>query len=92
MTNNGFLVVLKLSLQQLSSLVKICRYLSYVMDVASPTKDCLDLIYDFLLPIIMKSNHKSVLSHQEVGSLGSSSCLSFFFFQVACLLQPLVPC
>ncbi|XP_013630182.1 PREDICTED: uncharacterized protein LOC106336017 isoform X1 [Brassica oleracea var. oleracea] len=46
------------------------RYLSYVMDVASPTKDCLDLIYDFLLPIIMKSNHKSVLSHQENRLLG----------------------
>lgn len=46
------------------------RYLSYVMDVASPTKDCLDLIYDFLFPIIMKSNHKSVLSHQENRLLG----------------------
>ncbi|XP_010463075.1 PREDICTED: uncharacterized protein LOC104743712 isoform X2 [Camelina sativa] len=46
------------------------RYLSYVMDVASPTKDCLDLIYDFLLPIIMKSNYKAVLSHQENRLLG----------------------
>ncbi|CAN8264255.1 unnamed protein product [Cochlearia groenlandica] len=46
------------------------RYLSYVMDVASPTKDCLDLIHDFLLPIIMKSNHKAVLSHQENRLLG----------------------
>ncbi|XP_023639737.1 uncharacterized protein LOC17874910 isoform X2 [Capsella rubella] len=46
------------------------RYLSYVMDVASPTKDCLDLIYDFLFPIIMKSNHKAVLSHQENRLLG----------------------
>lgn len=44
-----------------------CRYLSYVMDVASPTKDCLDLIHDFLFPILMKGNHKAVLSHQEVG-------------------------
>ncbi|CAH8374965.1 unnamed protein product [Eruca vesicaria subsp. sativa] len=46
------------------------RYLSYVMDVASPTKDCLDLIYDYLFPIIMKSNHKAVLSHQENRLLG----------------------
>ncbi|CAD5335917.1 unnamed protein product [Arabidopsis thaliana] len=46
------------------------RYLSYVMDVASPTKDCLDLIHDFLFPIIMTSNHKAVLSHQENRLLG----------------------
>uniref|UniRef100_A0A1J3H0H0 Uncharacterized protein n=1 Tax=Noccaea caerulescens TaxID=107243 RepID=A0A1J3H0H0_NOCCA len=46
------------------------RYLSYVMDVASPTKDCLDLIYDFLFPIMMKSNYKAVLSHQENRLLG----------------------
>ncbi|VVB18127.1 unnamed protein product [Arabis nemorensis] len=46
------------------------RYLSYVMDVASPTKDCLDLIHDFLFPILMKGNHKAVLSHQENRLLG----------------------
>ncbi|CAH2043347.1 unnamed protein product [Thlaspi arvense] len=46
------------------------RYLSYVMDVASPTKDCLDLIHDFLSPIMMRSNHKAVLSHQENRLLG----------------------
>ncbi|KAG7535580.1 hypothetical protein ISN45_Aa08g029930 [Arabidopsis thaliana x Arabidopsis arenosa] len=46
------------------------RYLSYVMDVASPTKDCLDLIHDFLFPILMTSNHKAVLSHQENRLLG----------------------
>lgn len=42
------------------------RYLSYVMDVATPTADCLTLIYDFLLPVIMKGHSKSTLSHQEV--------------------------
>lgn len=42
----------------------ICRYLSYVMDVATPTHDCLTLVYDLLLPVKEKS--KSVLSHQEV--------------------------
>ncbi|KAF3563116.1 hypothetical protein DY000_02019333 [Brassica cretica] len=41
------------------------RYLSYVMDVASPTKYCIDLIYDFLCPVIMKENYKATLSHQE---------------------------
>lgn len=44
----------------------ICRYISYVMDVASPTKYCLDLIYDFLCPVIMKENYKATLSQQEV--------------------------
>ncbi|XP_044469211.1 uncharacterized protein LOC123198570 isoform X2 [Mangifera indica] len=39
------------------------RYLSYVMDVATPTHDCLTLVYDLLLPVKEKS--KSVLSHQE---------------------------
>lgn len=60
--------------------MKIRRYLSYVMDVASPTKDCLDLIYDFLFPIIMKSNHKSVLSHQEVGLTCFFILFIFIFF------------
>ncbi|XP_050206018.1 uncharacterized protein LOC126655767 isoform X2 [Mercurialis annua] len=46
------------------------RYLSYVMDVATPTKDCLDLVYDLLHPVIMKGARKSVLSHQENRILG----------------------
>ncbi|EOA22210.1 hypothetical protein CARUB_v10002794mg [Capsella rubella] len=46
------------------------RYLSYVMDVASPTKDCLDVIYDFLSPVLMKGKHKAILSHQEDRLLG----------------------
>lgn len=46
------------------------RYLSYVMDVATPTKDCLDLVHDLLQPVIMKGNRKSVLSHQENRILG----------------------
>ncbi|KAJ0239708.1 Pesticidal crystal cry8Ba protein [Hirschfeldia incana] len=42
------------------------RYLSYVMDVATPTSDCLHLVHDLLTPvIIMKGNGKSALSHQE---------------------------
>ncbi|KAJ0098152.1 hypothetical protein Patl1_28296 [Pistacia atlantica] len=44
------------------------RYLSYVMDVATPTHDCLTLVYDLLLPV--KGKSKSVLSHQENRILG----------------------
>lgn len=46
------------------------RYLSYVMDVATPTADCLTLVYDLLLPVVMKGNCKSTLSHQENRILG----------------------
>ncbi|GMY11430.1 hypothetical protein FCV25MIE_06669 [Fagus crenata] len=41
------------------------RYLTYVMDVATPTEDCLTLVHDLLLPVIMKSKGNSSLSHQE---------------------------
>ncbi|XP_010530236.1 PREDICTED: uncharacterized protein LOC104806846 [Tarenaya hassleriana] len=41
------------------------RYLSYVMDVATPTSDCLNLVHDLLMPVIMKGNGKNALSHQE---------------------------
>nr|GEU75605.1 hypothetical protein CTI12_AA453550 [Tanacetum cinerariifolium] len=46
------------------------RYLSYIMDVATPTNDCLSLVYDLLLPVMMKGNTKSTLSHQENRILG----------------------
>ncbi|GAB2301627.1 hypothetical protein Dimus_035657 [Dionaea muscipula] len=46
------------------------RYLSYVMDVATPTADCLTLVYDLLYPVVMKGNVKSSLSHQENRILG----------------------
>ncbi|OUZ99781.1 hypothetical protein BVC80_9065g56 [Macleaya cordata] len=46
------------------------RYLSYVMDVATPTADCLGLVHDLLLPVIMKGNAKRTLSHQENRILG----------------------
>ncbi|XP_056846428.1 uncharacterized protein LOC108835716 isoform X2 [Raphanus sativus] len=53
------------SLYGISDAYTKLRYLSYVMDVASPTKYCLDLIYDFLCPVIMKENYKATLSQQE---------------------------
>ncbi|VFQ79021.1 unnamed protein product [Cuscuta campestris] len=46
------------------------RYLSYVMDVATPTADCLTLVYELLLPVMMKGNSKCTLSHQENRILG----------------------
>ncbi|XP_021861749.1 uncharacterized protein [Spinacia oleracea] len=46
------------------------RYLSYVMDVATPTADCLTLVHDLLYPVIMKGHTKSTLSHQENRILG----------------------
>ncbi|CAI0421981.1 unnamed protein product [Linum tenue] len=46
------------------------RYLSYVMDVATPTRDCLELIYDLLKPVLVKGNRKTVLSRQENRILG----------------------
>ncbi|KAL1817630.1 hypothetical protein ACET3Z_020204 [Daucus carota] len=46
------------------------RYLSYVMDVATPTADCLTLVHDLLMPVVLKGNCKSTLSHQENRILG----------------------
>ena len=46
------------------------RYLSYVMNVATPTADCLTLVYNLLLPVVMKGHSKSTLSHQENRILG----------------------
>ncbi|RXI07866.1 hypothetical protein DVH24_014432 [Malus domestica] len=39
------------------------RYLSYVMDVATPTVDCLTLLYDLLADV--KEMSTNLLSHQE---------------------------
>ncbi|KAA0038672.1 uncharacterized protein E5676_scaffold455G005750 [Cucumis melo var. makuwa] len=48
------------------------RYLSYIMDVATPTADCLTLVYDLLMPVVMKGHDKSTLSHQENRILGET--------------------
>lgn len=42
------------------------RYLSYVMDVATPTADCLNVVYDLLSPVIKKGKMNGTLSVQEV--------------------------
>ncbi|KAH7860036.1 hypothetical protein Vadar_008426 [Vaccinium darrowii] len=46
------------------------RYLSYIMDVATPTADCLSLVHDLLAPVVMKGSVKGALSHQENRILG----------------------
>lgn len=48
------------------------RYLSYIMDVATPTADCLNLVYDLLMPVVMKGHSRSTLSHQENRILGET--------------------
>ncbi|GAB2219633.1 hypothetical protein Droror1_Dr00007270 [Drosera rotundifolia] len=59
------------SLHDLSSDINVAfKYLSYVMDVATPTADCLNLVCDLLYPVVMKGNVKSSLSHQENRILG----------------------
>lgn len=45
------------------------RYLSYVMDVATPTADCLDLVHELLFPVVIRGRSKKALSHQEVGGI-----------------------
>lgn len=42
------------------------RYLSYIMDVATPTADCLILVHDLLVPVLLKGDRRGTLSHQEV--------------------------
>ncbi|KAK1369071.1 hypothetical protein POM88_035163 [Heracleum sosnowskyi] len=44
------------------------RYLSYIMDVATPTSDCLNLVYDLLRSVL--TNGKSTLSQQGNRILG----------------------
>ncbi|XP_051126770.1 uncharacterized protein LOC127248464 isoform X2 [Andrographis paniculata] len=49
------------------------RYVLYVMDVATPTADCLDLVHDLLQPVTIKSKSTHSLSHQEARLLGEVS-------------------
>ncbi|KAF3439219.1 hypothetical protein FNV43_RR17494 [Rhamnella rubrinervis] len=41
------------------------RSLSYIMGVATPTEDCLNIVYDLLSDVLLKAKNKSMLSHQE---------------------------
>lgn len=55
------------------------RYLSHVMDVATPTADCLGLVHELLMPVAMKGHNKRALSHQENRILGPKIKSSRFF-------------
>ncbi|MCO5595228.1 hypothetical protein L7F22_049267 [Adiantum nelumboides] len=44
------------------------RYLACIMEVATPTEDCLELVYDLLYPLINAQN-KAIFSRQESVSL-----------------------
>ncbi|PON38807.1 pesticidal crystal cry8Ba protein [Parasponia andersonii] len=46
------------------------RYLSHIMDVATPTEYCLNLVYDLLSHVLIKGNGRNTLSHQEKRILG----------------------
>ncbi|KAL8160420.1 hypothetical protein V2J09_001957 [Rumex salicifolius] len=46
------------------------RYLSYVMEIATPTSDCLSLVHDLIFSIISCGSHKMDLSHKENRILG----------------------
>lgn len=54
--------------QCMFSLHVSCRYLSYVMNVATPTKDCLELLHELLVPVL-KTRSERNLTRQEVSIL-----------------------
>ncbi|KAK4359130.1 hypothetical protein RND71_021359 [Anisodus tanguticus] len=62
------------------------RYLSYVMDVATPTAVCLTVVHDLLLSVIMKGRSKSTLSHQEIPSYSVTSSSSKLYATSNCIL------
>lgn len=49
------------------TLWSLCRYLLQVMNVATPTKDCLELVKELLDPL-MKARSERSLTRQEVTS------------------------
>lgn len=63
----------------------LCRYLSYIMDVATPTADWLNLVHGLLLPILMKSDGTATLSHQEVHYF--SLLLDMYCFSDHCVFE-----
>lgn len=57
------------------------------MDVATPTSDCLTLIYDLLSPVILNGRGKSTLSHQEVDMVSFFFLFKFSFCNLICCLS-----
>ncbi|XP_047333688.1 uncharacterized protein LOC124937465 [Impatiens glandulifera] len=46
------------------------RYLSYVMNVATPTKDCLEIVYELLVPVIEARSRKNLTRQEKSILLG----------------------
>lgn len=51
------------------------------MNVATPTKDCLELIYELLVPV-MKARTERRLTRQEVGNLKVLDLVPEFFLLI----------
>ncbi|KAM0873373.1 hypothetical protein ACQ4PT_038102 [Festuca glaucescens] len=71
------------------------RYLSYIVDIATPTADWLNLVHELLLPVLMKSHDTAPLSHQENRILGEveeqiEQTLAMVFENYKCLDESLV--
>lgn len=60
---------------------RFCRYLACIMDVATPTEDCLNLIFELLSPV-MKCRDENALSRQEVMSLPAPAVNKLFLLLV----------
>lgn len=61
------------------------------MDVATPTADCLDLVHDLLLPVVIKGKSKNTLSHQEVNGYIFVVILFLFVMLIVAILTVLGP-
>uniref|UniRef100_A0ACD5Z5S1 Uncharacterized protein n=1 Tax=Avena sativa TaxID=4498 RepID=A0ACD5Z5S1_AVESA len=71
------------------------RYLSYIVDIATPTADWLNLVHELLLPVLMKSHGTAPLSHQENRILGEveeqiEQTLAMVFENYKCLDESVV--
>ncbi|CAM0944009.1 unnamed protein product [Alopecurus aequalis] len=71
------------------------RYLSYIVDIATPTADWLNLVHELLLPVLMKSHGAATLSHQENRILGEveeqiEQTLAMVFENYKCLDESMV--
>ncbi|KAM7274166.1 hypothetical protein ACFE04_028830 [Oxalis oulophora] len=53
------------------------RYLSHIMDVATPTKDCLELVNDLLVPILKAKSERN-LTRQESYSKTRTICINLW--------------
>ncbi|MCD9559473.1 hypothetical protein HAX54_017432 [Datura stramonium] len=62
--DSAYDLLLEASMRAQQFCARSLRYLSYVMDVATPTKDCLELIHELLVPV-MKARSDRSMTRQE---------------------------